>query len=645
MRKMIRMIMVVLCVILLCAAVAGCDPSAVNDPTKTPNQLGAGTTVPTQTTMPSTAPTQPDDGSRTLLLTTQGGLAFSNVQITVYEDAELTKQLTVVRTDENGMATFQVEPGKICYAVLGDMFGYVEEPSYVLSAPMTHIRLACDLVDPEFRRNLKVGDIMYDLDLTDWNGNPYRLADAMEAGRHSILVQMRDVSNVGDKVLVWLQQVYEAYGDQLDVVLLCTPDGVGELKAKVEKLGLTYPVVTVHINKDWVYSSHVTVVDRYGMLVFENYLGQTDQDTVNAMVKYFTAEDYQQRLFANFAELLNYMDSLVAGEQVTYRIRFVDEDGLPMENLCVKLKNEQAYTDADGYAQWEVPKRYGYSVELEDMPEEYVTQYDIPYDTWELTIVVIKMHDYTVRVVDTQGNPIPNVGCRLYGEDDDWSGRTDENGWVTWQKFRGTYFVGCSVRVGRDQVGTRQYFPEGQTEMTIVLDLTASVYPMQVVDQDGQPLKGSYIQIKTGNEAIAWDVTDENGMIYWELASAPVYVEYCTEYDLFGGDFIRYEAVGYAWPEGESAMTLVWENKLVTYQIRLVDANGAPVTDVYVWIHPESGLNRECDIDESGVVVFQSWERNYEVTIVYGNLYIEYGVFEFAADDTEVTIVVEIPEE
>ena len=92
-------------------------------------------------------------------------------------------------------------------------------------------------------------------------------------------------------------------------------------------------------------------------------------------------------------------------------------------------------------------------------------------------------------------------------------------------------------------------------------------------------------------------------------------------------------------------MTLVWENKLVTYQIRLVDANGAPVTDVYVWIHPESGLNRECDIDESGVVVFQSWERNYEVTIVYGNLYIEYGVFEFAADDTEVTIVVEIPEE
>ena len=319
-----------------------------------------------------------------------------------------------------------------------------------------------------------------------------------------------------------------------------------------------------------------------------------------------------------------------------------------MENLCVKLNNEQAYTDADGYAQWEVPKEYGYSVELENMPEEYVTKYQLPYDTWELTIVVIKMHDYTVRVVDTQGNPIPNVSCTLVGEREDRL-RTDENGCVTWKLFRGNYLFGCSIDVGHDAVGARQYFPEGQTEMTIVLDLTSRVYPMQVVDGDGQPLKGSYIQIKTGNEVIAWDVTDENGMIYWELASAPVYVEYCTEYDIFGGDFIRLEAVRYAWPEGETAMTLVWENKLVTYQIRLVDANGAPVTDVHVRIHPEGGMDSDYRVGtadgHAGMIVFRDLERDYTVRIYYGNEMLLYGTFEFAADETEVTIVVEIPEE
>lgn len=296
MKKYVRFLAAMLCFVLLCCVFPGCVQSETGDTSASSTQL-----QPTETE-------QLDDGKRTVRVTTQGGMAMVNHTVTIYADEALSQQLDKSSTDGNGMAYFKVEPGTVCYAVAQGAFGFAEPEAVVVTEALTHIQLVSKLVDPEERRYLQLGDIMYDLDYTDWNGNPYRVSDAIAAGKHSIIVQVGDVSSTLDRVLPWLQTVYEDYGDQLCVVILCGPYSEGKLRTKMETLGITIPAVTVLFNTDWLSTFPiVTVVDRYGMLVFEDYMAQTEQNVVDALVTYLTAEEYQQHLFTHGKQLVEYL--------------------------------------------------------------------------------------------------------------------------------------------------------------------------------------------------------------------------------------------------------------------------------------------------------------------------------------------------
>lgn len=320
MTKFMKILAALLFLVLLCTVVAGCGPSRMNNPTTIPTEPWdgttapawptVGTTVPTQTTMPSTAPTQPDDGSRTLLLTTQGGIAFVAQQITVYADAELTRKLAVVRTDEQGMASFHVEPGSSCYAKVDSASGYDTQVAFPVMEPVTHIQLVSQLVDPQDRYNLKLGDIMYALEYRDWNGNPYRLADAVAAGKTTIIAYLDSflVTFIED-TLKNLQMVYETYGDRVDVVLICE-DFVSLDRQWLKELGLTYPVVMLQRPESWMNYSPIFVIDRYGMFVMRDNQSPVDQVTMDGIITYFTAEDYRQKLFYDRKELLDCVEGL-----------------------------------------------------------------------------------------------------------------------------------------------------------------------------------------------------------------------------------------------------------------------------------------------------------------------------------------------
>lgn len=320
MKRMLKILTAALCLALLCGAVTGCVSSGPEKPT-TSTEPGASTTVSvrptdgttapaTQPTMPSTAPTEPDDGSRTLLLTTQGGMAFAVKQISIYEDAELTRLVTVVYTDENGMAGFQVEPGSTCYAKVDYAEGYDTQEIFSVTEPMTHIQLVSQLVDPQDRYNLKLGDIMYALEYRDWNGNPYRLADAVAAGKTTIIACLDSflVTFIED-TLKNLQMVYETYGDRVDVVLICE-DFVSLDRQWLKELELTYPVVMLQRPESWMSYSPIFVIDRYGMFVMRDNQSPVDQVTMDGIITYFTAEDYQQKLFYNRKELLDCVEGL-----------------------------------------------------------------------------------------------------------------------------------------------------------------------------------------------------------------------------------------------------------------------------------------------------------------------------------------------
>lgn len=326
MKRMLKILTAVLCLVLLCTAITGCVSSGLEKPT-TSTEPGAGTTVPvpptngttvpaTQPTMPSTAPTEPDDGSRTLLLTTQGGMAFVAQQISIYGDAELSQVVTVVHTDENGMASFQTEPGSTCYAEVDYAEGYDTQEIFSVTEPMTHIQLVSQLVDPEYRYYWELGDIVQALEYQDWNGNPYRLADAVAAGKTTIIAYLDSfLVTFIDDTLKNLQTIYETYGDQVDVVLLCH-NWVG-LDQWLKEFGLTYPVVLLPRQPNWMIYSPLFVVDRYGMLVMLDSQSPMDQATADDIIAYFTTETYQQKLFRDRFQLQEYLENAGSTEEET----------------------------------------------------------------------------------------------------------------------------------------------------------------------------------------------------------------------------------------------------------------------------------------------------------------------------------------
>lgn len=639
MRMFNKFAIALLCVVLLCVALAGCDDG---ETTTSPS-----TAPTTGSTAPTTEPTEPDDGTRTLLLTTQGDLPLVGANITVYSDAELTRRLTVLRSDEQGMAIFQGEPGSTYYAVVDSIFGYTVDSSYVLKTPMTQIRLACDLVDPEHRRNLELGDIMYDLDCTDWNGNPYRLADAMAAGKDSIILQISDVSTREDQVLSWLQTVYETYGDKLDVVLLCKPDGEHELKEKAAALGLTYPGVTVYQNKDWLYFSHVTVVDRYGMLVLTDYTVLTDQTTIDAIASYFTAENYQQRLFEDGTQLLDYLDSLQPTEQVTYTVKLVDDAGTPLEGihlqLCYPRRSVAAVTDAQGVATWTVSKREDYRVEFtngNEISEAYIREDDGSFapGSTEQTIVLRRrqMTTYTIHAVDTDGNPVP--GVKLWQHDGVQSLVTDASGVAQWQDLERETPYYHDHREFVPQGYLYSHTEQNGTEYTLVF-VKLYRYTVQIVDEVGKPMDWMTIRYCVG-DYIGSDMTDIDGRVTFWAPEGDITLEVTELFSQYSQTFDI--------PFGQAETILVWAVETVEYRVWLVWADGTPAQYLTVELIREDGSSGGSDGSGSeGYVSFHVMPGAWQI-YVYGVSFesgqpelIEYGIFQFPEGETEVTVVLE----
>lgn len=557
MKRMLKILTAALCLALLCGAVTGCVSSGLEKPT-------TSTEPATQPTMPSTAPTEPDDGSRTVLLTTQGGMVLKNMTITIYADAALTQPVKKSSTDGGGMAYFQLEPGSVYYAVSQGRFGFEEPEAVVVTEALTHIQLVSKLVDPEERRYLQLGDIMYDLDCIDLDYKPYRLADAMSAGKHTIFLQVKDDAYLKDEVFLWLKQVHENYADQFDVVLVCHANAVNAVKRKANAFGVTCPIVEIYKNRDWIFLSHVTVVDQYGMLVFSEWTQQINQETMDSLVTYFTREDYQQRLFESGRQLLDYMDSLQAGEEVTYRVTVVDGNGEPLRNIRLKVSYEhdtlQVQTNAQGVASWTMYPRDDIEVTFNRNDLDYrlyIFENEGLFEagTTEKTMVLrdVETVSYTVRVMDTAGNPQKAPCIRTIPYDQVlWP---DENGLIQWEG------VELEEPFTVDQTVPNGYLFGGVTRegnvFTIWLDPIVTRY-ITVVDANGNPLDGVWVYLyEEGNEeAVGSGVTMNDGVakIY---AKAGAFTVEIFDKEFVDGTWYKKEYGTFELEEGVTEITFV----------------------------------------------------------------------------------------
>ena len=226
-------------------------------------------------------------------------------------------------------------------------------------------------------------------------------------------------------------------------------------------------------------------------------------------------------MFADRKELLDHVDSLKAEEDVTYRVKVVDGEGKPLKGVLLDVfypyRGFSLRTDEQGVVTFTMYPRDDIQVQfarLEHNAELYLFENEGLFEAgaMEKTLVLQEREKttYTVRAVDTEGNPVRFVTIRTipYGQ----FIHTNENGLLQWESviveepftidesdLPGGYLLGPITREG---------------DVFTVLVYPIVTYLIKVVDQNGNPVSGVRVDLyeEGHSEMHAYGVTHTDGV-------------------------------------------------------------------------------------------------------------------------------------
>lgn len=251
---------------------------------------------------------------------------------------------------------------------------------------------------------------------------------------------------------------------------------------------------------------------------------------------------------------------------------------------------------------------------------------------------------YTIKAVDTQGNPVADVPIVKYCD----TGNvflTDENGMYQWEDYeREMPFFPPTGKI-LDGYVYSGYTQEGNVYTILMRPIVT--YTVRILKEDGKPFVGANVWLLGSIESDS-GYTDGNGIVTLSLPEDHYEVRVDNLLDCDDGEEIwtqKYEIV-----EGQTEATFTWIDDTVIYKVKVVDADGKPVANVRVDIYIENmdGTIPTVRTDTNGEATFRVRERRY-IIWVYGDFdadgsYISYGTFEFPEGETEVVIVIGEPE-
>lgn len=218
-------------------------------------------------------------------------------------------------------------------------------------------------------------------------------------------------------------------------------------------------------------------------------------------------------------------------EKIDYAVTVTDENRKPISgvylNVTTEVKTVPIVTDENGVAHTEqVAGTYPVVLTLPAGYTAATTEFSLtearPYVSVKLDTLVVEMVDYTVTVVDENGEPVQGVTVLIGTGNNPLT--TDENGKVTITLPKGAYTVTVTQPDGSLQ---NQTFAEGETAMTVVLgqgggtgeEENKITYTVKVIDYSGNAQSGIMVQILRGGSPVAVQTTDSSGQISVQLAA------------------------------------------------------------------------------------------------------------------------------
>lgn len=295
-----RGLILVLC-LAICLSTVACSGKKAEDSSEPVGTTGSGTMT------------------YTVQITAETGTPLEKIGVYVYTDSTMSELVWFAKTDVEGKLTFTDIPSDNFVAVLADVpAGYLVEEYYPLTGENTVIKLSAGLMEGDLSTvTYKLGDLMLDFSVTGPDGTEYTFSELLEQKKAIILNFWYLQCQPCKAEFPHLQEAYEQYSDEV-IVLAMNP--VNQDNAEIEQFrkdnGYTFPMMACDPN--WEKAMQITaypttvVIDRYGYITLRHTGSIDGPETFEAMMKYFSAEEYEHTVFKNLED----MENAVGVEQV-----------------------------------------------------------------------------------------------------------------------------------------------------------------------------------------------------------------------------------------------------------------------------------------------------------------------------------------
>ena len=254
-------------------------------------------------------PVQPVEYAVTL--TTQGGMALSDIDVYVYSDEALRELEGFGRTDEVGEVILTLPEGDGYRIVLsGVPKGYDVAEEYAFAEQRADIVLSSGLIQGESLSNvsLGLGDIMYDFSVTTPAGGTVTLSEMLQEKEMVLLNFWYTTCTYCVQEFPFMEQVYQEYQEKVGIIALNPLEQDAAVASFQSQYGLSFPMAACPSTWSATFgvSGYPTsvVVDRYGVICLVEAGGILSRRPFTAMFDHFTGDDYQQRLVTSLSELI-----------------------------------------------------------------------------------------------------------------------------------------------------------------------------------------------------------------------------------------------------------------------------------------------------------------------------------------------------
>ena len=309
-KKMLSLIIAFAMVLSMAAMFAGCnnEPGDV-DPSDSTGGSATGET-----------------GTYVVKVKTMGGMAMADINVYIYENGELKN---MGKTDADGKASFDL-PKSDNYVVdlEGVPAGYDVKETYPFTGNAANITLVSSLIEGESlgSASLKLGDVMYDFEVTTPAGEKIKLSDKLKEKDMVLINFFYTTCGPCVNEFPFMEQAYQMYKDNAAVIALDSfpSDNNDTVAAFQQSMGLSFPMATCPTNWFSAFSTQgyptSIVVDRYGVICLIECGGLTSLRPFTSIFEHFTGDDYEQKLFNN-------LDEMVTKVKPTYTMPSSEEIG------------------------------------------------------------------------------------------------------------------------------------------------------------------------------------------------------------------------------------------------------------------------------------------------------------------------------